>query len=228
MAVSISLALASSGQAAGLSGEFSPEKWVLLNSNADQAFPAPSNTCTALGYAVACVNLVDEATGLFEVVGSAETYAGGANAPGAVTSERSTSWYVTNLAVPQLVSFQWFFSNGEDDTDIASYRIRDGITIAETELSTVPTSVAAVVSNLVIPANGSLAFQVRTTDNLGYPGILSISGFNATPVPGPLPIIGLAAGFGFTRKLRTRIRAASTPGVQFTAPAATPDPSFLA
>ena len=35
-------------------------------------------------------------------------------------------------------------------------------------------------------------------------------GFNNVPVPGPLPVVGAAAAFGVSRRLRQRVRAASS------------------
>ena len=41
-------------------------------------------------------------------------------------------------------------------------------------------------------------------------GGLSIAQLPSTPVPGPLPVAGAAAAFGFSRKLRRRLRAAAS------------------
>jgi ABC-type phosphate transport system substrate-binding protein len=41
-------------------------------------------------------------------------------------------------------------------------------------------------------------------------GGLSIAQLPSTPVPGPLPVAGAATAFGFSRKLRRRLRAAGT------------------
>jgi hypothetical protein len=41
-------------------------------------------------------------------------------------------------------------------------------------------------------------------------GGLSIAQLPSTPVPGPLPLFGAASAFGFSRKLRRRLRAAAS------------------
>lgn len=55
------------------------------------------------------------------------------------------------------------------------------------------TSLAFSSSN---PGGGFLTFDQFTTATA-----------NGTPVPGPIPLFGAAAAFGYTRKLRTRIQA---------------------
>jgi len=208
IAVPISLALPSAGQAVGLTDAFAPEKWVLSNTNADQTFSSPQNTCIGLSYDVACVTINDAITGSFDVIGSADGFDGGANTSGASTTDRTTTWKLVNTGLPAYVSFTWLFSNGDDNTDIASYLIdnSDLIGNSETILSDVPTGIAAQIANLTVASNSSIAFRVRTADNSGNPGILSITNFEAVPVPAPLPLLGVAAAFGFSRKLRKRIR----------------------
>jgi len=49
-------------------------------------------------------------------------------------------------------------------------------------------------------------FQVSSG---GATGITQISNTIYQKVPGPLPVMGAAAAFGFSRKLRRTIRAAS-------------------
>jgi len=210
IAVPISLALASAGQAAGLTGAFDPANWVLSNTNAYQTFPAPQYTCAALASDVACVTINDVLTGSFDVIGSADGFAGGENAGGATSTERTTTWKLVNTGLPAQVTFKWLFSNGDNNTDIASYLIGN----SETILSNVPSGVTAEIANLTIPSNGSISFRV-STDNSGNPAILSITDFGAnyssgaTAVPGPLPLFGCAAAFGYSRRLRIRVAQAS-------------------
>ncbi|MFM7641790.1 MAG: hypothetical protein ACKO45_09600 [Cyanobium sp.] len=51
----------------------------------------------------------------------------------------------------------------------------------------------------------SLSFSLLSATN--SPADFAINRFDFTPVPGPLPVFGAAAAFGFSRKLRGRIRA---------------------
>jgi hypothetical protein len=188
-------------------GAFAPENWVLTNTNEDQNIPSPGYTCAALSYDVACVTINDPVTGFFDLTGSADGFAGGDNANGALTTERTTTWKLINTGLPAEVSFTWLFSNGDNVTDVASYVLGS----TETILSDVPTMSAAQVANLIVPSNGSIAFRVSTTDNSGNPGILSITLFESiaisgtTAVPGPLPLFGCAAAFGWSRRLKRRV-----------------------
>ena len=55
----------------------------------------------------------------------------------------------------------------------------------------------------------SLAFSIITNNML--PGSYLVNRFDFTPVPGPMPLLGVAAGFGFSRSLKRRIKAARRP-----------------
>ena len=81
------------------------------------------------------------------MIGSAVGFAGGDNAVGALTTERTTTWKLVNTGLPAEVSFKWLFSNGDNGTDITSFLLGS----SETILSDVPTIFAAQVSNLIVP-----------------------------------------------------------------------------
>ena len=157
IAAPISLALPVAGQAAGLTGAFAPENWVLTNTNEDQNIPSPGYTCAALSYDVACVTINDPVTGFFDLTGSADGFAGGDNANGALTTERTTTWKLINTGLPAEVSFTWLFSNGDNVTDVASYVLGS----SETILSDVPTIFAAQVANLIVPTMAVLPSVFR-------------------------------------------------------------------
>jgi hypothetical protein len=89
---------------------------------------------------------------------------------------------------------------------------------------------AATLSLAAAPralANGLTFTDYTTTNGLGnnivsgvYASVSSIYGATfgggvsiaqlPQPVPGPLPLLGAASAFGFSRKLRRRLRAAAT------------------
>lgn len=55
----------------------------------------------------------------------------------------------------------------------------------------------------------TIAFGVYSQDNDGSEGSVTISNFQFTPtadVPAPLPLLGAGAAFGWSRRLRRRIR----------------------
>lgn len=213
LVVPFALSVSMPVQAMGLTGPFAPANWLLTNTNADESIPGdPQYTCGSLGYDVACVQLNSVATGAWDLIGSAEGYSGGDNTPGAMTTDRTTTWSAPVTGVAQVVSFDWLFTNGEATTDVSSYIVSDGVTETETVLSTAPTLVPAPVTNVLVPSGGRLGFRVATT-NAGNPAILSITAFHASPVPGPLPLLGAAMAFRATRQLRRRQRLAMSSSV---------------
>lgn len=69
----------------------------------------------------------------------------------------------------------------------------------------------APVNNMT---NGPLVgseYGIIASLSAGVPGVSSVSGFTA--VPGPLPIMGAAAFFGYSRKLRRRLRNTKTSSI---------------
>ncbi len=204
MAIPLVLPMGTPIHAMGLTGPFAPANWLLSNTNADETIAGdPLYTCGNLGYDVACIQLNSVATGAWDVIGSTEGYAGGDNSPGALTTDRTTTWSAPVTGLAQFISFDWLFSNGEPSVDIASYVVSDGVTQTETFLSTTPTLAVATVSNVLVPSGGRLGYRITTT-NTGNPAILSVTAFSATPVPGPLPLLGAALAYGSSRRLRRR------------------------
>jgi hypothetical protein len=60
------------------------------------------------------------------------------------------------------------------------------------------------------PTSGGFTYLVPG-DYAGCPG--SCVSARVNPVPGPLPLLGIGAAFGFSRKLRKRIKGSKTPDV---------------
>jgi hypothetical protein len=65
------------------------------------------------------------------------------------------------------------------------------------------------IDSVLLPPGQSFSFRVGNTDTLEF-ALLDISNFTATPVPGPLPLLGAAAAFRWSRRLRTRTKTAPT------------------
>lgn len=61
-----------------------------------------------------------------------------------------------------------------------------------------------VTSNIPI---SRLSFSLRFDDPAGERSSFSVNRFDFTSVPGPLPVLGAGAAFGFSRKLRARLKA---------------------
>lgn len=59
----------------------------------------------------------------------------------------------------------------------------------------------------VLQAGATFDFLLRGSSSGSEPATLTITNFNAPPVPGPLPVLGAAAAFGWSRRLRRRVAA---------------------
>lgn len=59
-------------------------------------------------------------------------------------------------------------------------------------------------------AGDTFGFRVYSLDSTFGAGVAVISNFSA-PVPGPLPLLGTAAAYSFSRRLRQRTRLGSRP-----------------
>jgi hypothetical protein len=62
-----------------------------------------------------------------------------------------------------------------------------------------------LVGSVSITDGGILAGKPNLTDNFAFTFAAAKLLGNSVPVPGPLPLLGAAAAFGFSRKLRKRI-----------------------
>jgi len=87
---------------------------------------------------------------------------------------------------------------GEDDTKYKDVKI---VTIGLTSLITENTG------NLDIYLSDGMAFTAGGTVQPNEPG----ANFEIQPVPGPLPLLGLGAAFGYSRKLRKRLNISKSP-----------------
>ena len=194
--------------AAGFSGSFNPANWSIVNVGGgapDQTLSGngnpPDYTCDPNPpYQVACAENVDALSGAVDVVGSASGYTGG-GAPGPA---RTTTWTVTNGAQITDLSFNWRLTTygALASNQSVSYLI-GGI---ETPLGSSDGNNGSV-TNIALAAGETFGFRVRTSDNTGDYGVLSITGFDAViRVPAPLPMAGGIAAFSWSRRLRSRIR----------------------
>lgn len=110
-----------------------------------------------------------------------------------------TNYTITALASGP-VRFDWFYNS----TDASGY---DGfgylLNGAFTFLTEEPgSSGSSQLFNVM--AGDAFGFRVFTQDDGGGPGVATISNFSA-PVPGPLPILGVGAAIGWSRRLRRRV-----------------------
>ena len=150
-------------------------------------------------------------------VGSVDT----SGAPGSLslTGIRKTqpiieTTYTTTAAAAGQVSFDWQFANIDIDTDtnIFGYVVNGVFNLLDN---------TSAGGNAV---SGSAQFNVASGDTFGFnvysqyfavaTGVATISNFTApsqppAAVPGPLPLFGAGAAFGWSRRLRRRVGLAS-------------------
>lgn len=193
---------APSARAAGFSGSFAPVNWILTNTNPPESLNSTQYTCGVLND-VACVENIDPLTGAVDVVGSVSSQAGG----GDPNTRRTTTWSLTNTGPNALINIDWALDAFGGSNQSASYLVN----LVDVVLSSVSGD-SGNITNLPLASGANFGFRVTTTDNNGDPGILSITNFSATPitsptsVPGPLPLAGGVAAFGWSRRLRSRLR----------------------
>lgn len=102
------------------------------------------------------------------------------------------------MTTPTFISFAWSFSELNSSGTTTPFYIINGI---ETPLS----GISGTVSPVTLNAGSALTFGI--TNGVGDAGDLTISNFNATPVPAPLPVLGAAATFGWIRRRRAQLKA---------------------
>ena len=106
---------------------------------------------------------------------------------------------------PYLIKFKGSFANsGVEETSTSA-----ALLINETVLQNLPIgdfdSFNFIAGGFELAANQSLTFKITNTTGIGD---LSITNFNATPVPSPLPVAGLGlAALGIYRAGRRKSRA---------------------
>jgi hypothetical protein len=111
--------------------------------------------------------------------------------------------YVTTSKGPGNVSFVWNYSSTDTDNWDQFYYLLNGVQtfLAQNNSQGTGNTVFSVLQG------DTFGYRVFTGDGLFGPGVATISNFSA-PVPGPLPVLGAAAAFSFSRRLRQRIHGA--------------------
>ncbi|QVL53343.1 MAG: hypothetical protein KFB97_02815 [Cyanobium sp. M30B3] len=112
--------------------------------------------------------------------------------------------YTIAAAASGPVSFDWSYSSSDEEVyDGFGYLLNGTFT----QLA-VNNSQGTGFSQFNVLSGDTFGFRVFATDNQLGPGIATISNFSA-PVPGPLPLLGVGAAFGYSRRLRRRINLAT-------------------
>lgn len=186
--------------AVGLSGPFAPQQWILqrtidgvivdqLDFNQYQCSSIDDRSCVSI-----------ESTGLpsvFTVVGS------DTGDIGAPAQQVDIAWIVKLTGkTPYDIRFTFDFETLDGaEQDEGQFFINDKKLVFDS------TGGTPITGNLFRLTQGDeMSFRVFSVNNQGGVGVLTIPDFTATPVPGPLPILGVATAWRWSRRLRTSIR----------------------
>ena len=117
--------------------------------------------------------------------------------------------YTINAGESGPVSFDWAYNTIDSGFDRFGYLLNGSFNFLSDQDGETGTASFAVVAGDVF------GFSIDGNDGLAGPGIATISNFSApdssAPVPGPLPLLGVGAAFGYSRRLRRRISLANGP-----------------
>ena len=119
---------------------------------------------------------------------------------------------VSVVGAPSLFIADWFSSAEPNDPSDSSYILTTDTDLTSSQAITFPSSSISPLT----PFPGQPTSVNFTNRLVVSPGDLGPNGFTNTitqapippdQVPGPLPLLGAATAFGFSRKLRARIKA---------------------
>jgi hypothetical protein len=200
----------------GLTGPFALENWKLIASYIDgnnstvvldtKSFAA--YVCNPSFESTACIDGPDldgpssiETTpsGAFTVVGAIAD-----NFPDADGSQFFLNWtldpaHSAPRTTDYFVSFNFLYQTGDIAPEIKGYfSINDVLTPIQTSTNNQTAS-----GFFRIAPTDTIAFGVSSSNFDNNLGFVQITGFTAD-VPGPLPLLGAAAAFGWSRRLRAR------------------------
>lgn len=205
------MALAPASRAQGFVGSFDPAHWTLENTNPNQSLAYDDYFCGQVND-VACVAgpsdpfaPFDPADGFASIVGS--TAEGMPQGGGTANTARTTTWQIMNNGPGDAtLNFGWAFL---PDSPLGAQQAELVLDASTIILGSSPGS--GTISGFVVPQGQTFGFRISTTNNLSLEPFLDISDFTATfastttAVPGPLPLAGGLAAFGWSRALRKRI-----------------------
>lgn len=183
----------------GFTGSFDTSTWVyqLQRDSNTPTYPTPGDCTSSFDPEVGCLDLYNSDQGNVHIF-SAENTTG--------TGIEATSWYWQNTTNQNYyVSFDYYLDGLNPSSTTAS--------ITAGSLPAVQIDVGDSSSTngyLLVAPNQYISFSISVPGG-SDPADLQISNFNYA-VPGPLPATGAATAFGFSRRMRRRIKGELPPG----------------
>jgi len=174
-------------------------------------YPSPSYLCpTPYDGSVSCINDLNAPAGSATLIGSDYTGSAGRDSNGSPNTPNASQWELKPYSGPSPYSFtfKWSYFTGDINNDDQSYYyLVDESNNVTTTLLSSQSSGDNGLESVTLQTGWRLGFGVHTSDNSAGPGYLQITEFNpvAAEVPGPLPLLGAGAAFGWSRRLRKRI-----------------------
>jgi hypothetical protein len=203
----------------GFTGSFAPQNWKVYNYLNDPGFPVgpsvtPTSTTSYPAYIcgasknLTCVDAFDANKGEATLIGSNDVDLSSMTGNGVPNESWVTQWTLdpyTGVS-PYQLTFNWsyFTQDGTSDDQPYYFTVDPGPSFTITYYPLSSTSGNTGTESVSISSGMGLGFGVHTVGNTGGAGYLTVEQFN--PVPGPLPILGVAAAFRWTRRLRKRQR----------------------
>lgn len=200
----------------GLTGPFGLDRWKLVASYIDaggatRTLPDISNPdyiCNPSFAATGCVDgpSLSEESSIVTGPPGAFTLVGATSDPDfteAVGLPFTLSWILEpdpSRTASYFVSFDFLYGTSDETTEIEGYFAINGVP-TQIRTSTAGQSSFGVFR---IKPTDTISFAVRSSNLDNNFGFINVTNFTAD-VPGPLPLLGVGAAFGWSRRLRSRL-----------------------
>lgn len=218
----LSISQAPPARAAGLVGPFAPDQWTLNRYTYDiingftlvDSLNSAQYSCGGVAGNPSCVDIVSPGDltnpATFQVRGSVPSQIG-AEGEGTLVE-----WSLVYSGLnPVTADFNFSFDTNDVPNAIQAYfNLDSGAYVFNPESPTadvLASADASLLESFQVNPGQTIRYGVYTASNTtGLQGDLTVSSFNITeqePVPAPLPLLGAGAAFGWSRRLKRRIRS---------------------
>lgn len=122
----------------------------------------------------------------------------------------TTTWtlLLSSNSTPYEIKFTLAFNDPLNVSGYGFYEQKQGTNLIAGGVEDYVLPGGSISRTIILQPGQSFSFGVN--NGVGDdPQIMNVSGFDATPVPAPLPLLGAGAAFGFIRRRRALLRAAA-------------------